>query len=184
MLGDIRREVSEACQRPANVLSPSFESEHLTVVAAYARALAPELGADARLVELAAYLHDISAVLDFGTLPAHAAASADLAGAMLARHGLPAEQIDVVTSAIRRHSQPLAVGEGTPEEVCLSNADAMAQIAAPAFWLFFAFAVRKLGFAEGTQWYARRVRESWEAMIPEARALVEAEYERALEVAG
>ncbi len=184
LLDEVRQEVLEACGRPENLLTPSFYQEHLRVVVAHATSLAPALGADVEVVELAAWLHDLSAVLDLGTLPTHAEASADLAGGLLARHGCPDPRIAAVASAIRRHSQPLGLHEGTAEEVCLSNADASAQIAAPAFWLYFAFRVRKLSFADGRAWYAGRLRQNWAAMIPQARALVEAEYARALELVG
>ncbi len=184
LLEAIRGEVRDACDRPENRLTPSFYEEHLRLVADHATSLAAALGADRELVELAAWLHDISAVLDFATLPTHPDASADAAGGMLARHGCPAARVAAVAAAIRRHSQPLRVGQGTPEEVCLSNADASAQIAAPAFWLYFAYRVRNLGFTEGREWYAARLRQNWQAMIPEARALVESEYARALAMTG
>jgi len=184
MLEDIRREVLEACERPGNVLTPAFYAEHLRLVAEHATALAGVLEADREIVELAAWLHDLSAVLDFATLPTHAAASAELAADLLARRGFPQDRIDRIATAIRRHGAPLGAGEGTPEEVCVSNADAMAQIAAPAFWLFFAFGVRKLGFTEGRRWYAERVSQGWQALVPEARALIESEHALACMVAG
>ncbi len=182
LLDDVRRKVQAACERPGNVLTGSFYPEHLRLVAAYSTLLAPALGADPEVVELAAYLHDLSAVLDFATLPTHAAASAELARATLAERGYPDRRSEQVAAAIRKHSEPLSAGAGTPEEICLSNADAMAQIAAPAFWLYFAFRVRNLGYADGRDWYGHRIRQCWEAMVPEARALVGTEYARALEL--
>ena len=107
-----------------------------------------------------------------------------LAGARPPSAGDRDARIEMVASAIGRHGAPLRSGEGTPEEICLSNADAMAQITAPAFWLFFAFTLRKLDFAAGKDWYARKVRENWDAIVPEARALIRAEHARALAVAG
>ena len=62
---DMRGLVLEACGDPANLLSPGFFHDHVLVVAAYAAALAPRLGADTEVVELASYLHDLSAVRDF-----------------------------------------------------------------------------------------------------------------------
>ncbi len=179
---DMRGHVLEACGDPANVLTPGFFHDHLLVVASYAAVLAPRLGADAEVVELAAYLHDLSAVRDFSTLSHHAASSADLARALLLERGYPAERTAAVAAAIARHSVPLATGEGTPEEVCLSNADAMAQIAMPAFWLYFAFRVLKLGYVDGRRWYADKVRTNWEALIPGARELLGARHDRVAEV--
>ncbi len=173
---DIRREVHQACAEPANVLTGAFYDEHLRLVVHYATALAPRLGADAETVELAALLHDISAVQDITTLPQHASASADLGRSLLLERGYPPARADTVAAAILRHSSPVAVGAATPEEVCLSNADAMAQIAAPAYWLYFAYRVRQLGYEDGKRWYTERVRQNWEALVPEARQLVEERY--------
>jgi uncharacterized protein len=173
---DMRGLVLEACGDPANVLSPGFFHDHVLVVAAYAAALAPRLGADTEVVELASYLHDLSAVRDFSTLSHHAATSAALARTLLQERGYPAERATAVGTAIERHSRPIATGEGTPEEVCLANADAMAQIAMPAFWLFFAFHVLKLGYTEGKGWYVDKVRQNWDALIPEAREMLGGRY--------
>lgn len=176
----IRERVLELCQAPENRLTPAFFDEHLLVVAHYARELADKLNADPEMVELASYLHDISAVRDFNSLPTHAVDSSTEAGAILAEYKYPPEKIGVVQIAIGLHALPLKVGEGSPEAVCLSNADAIAQIANPAYWLFFAYRIRNLDFAEGRQWYLNRVMQSWNAMIPEARALIEPQYQNVL----
>lgn len=177
ILDQIRGEVRALCQEPGNVLAPGFYDGHLARVARYGLELADALAADREIVELAAWLHDISAVLDFATLPAHAAASADRAAAMLAAHGYPDARVAAVADAVRRHTRPLQVSEGTPEEVALSNADAMAQIAAPDYWLYFAFRIRNLGYAEGRSWYEALVRRNWEAIVPQARAILEPRYQ-------
>ncbi len=177
MVAEIGAEVVEACGAAANVLTPSFYHEHIRVVEKYASGLAIRLGADVEIVELAALLHDISAVRDFSSLPRHAAASAELARARLVEGGYPAERADAVAEAIVRHSEPMAVGEASLEAVCLAHADAMAQIAMPTYWLWFAFRVRQLGYEEGKRWYAERVRQSWQRLIPEARELLGARYD-------
>jgi hypothetical protein len=65
--------------------------------------------------------------------------------------------------------------------VCVSNADAMSQVVRPAYWLYFAFQVRRLGFAEGRDWLRQRVENNWAALIPPARALIEKEYRQVAE---
>ncbi len=183
MIDEIRSDVLEACGRADNLLTPAFFDRHLEVVAAYARELADALGADREIVELAAWLHDISAVLDLGTLPTHAADSAQLGARMLRARGYLEERAARVAEAIGAHVVPLARGQGSLEAVCLSNADAMAQIAMPAFWLFFAFTVRRLSYDDGLRWYAGLVRQRWEQLIPEARARIEPEHELAMTLA-
>ncbi len=176
----VRERVFELCQLPENRLTGAFFEEHLCVVAQYALQLADKLHADPELVELAAYLHDISAVLDFTTLSTHAVDSSAEAGEILAGLGYPPEKIAAIQIAIGLHTVPLKAGGGSPEAVCLSNADAVSQIANPAYWLFFAFRILNLDFTEGCQWYLNRIMQNWNALIPEARALIEKKYHETL----
>jgi len=77
---------------------------------------------------------------------------------------------------IASHSVPVQTGGGLTEEVCVSNADAMAQIVKPAYWFYYVFRVRQLGFGGGRDWLRQRVESNWAALIPPARALIKKEY--------
>lgn len=177
MLIDIVREyVEKSCEAPENALGPSFYSQHLLVVEKYAGILAGRFKADPEILELASLLHDQSAVLDIKTLPTHAADSALMAEKFLQQQGYPHDRCALVGQCVRNHVSPLAVGKGTPEDVCLSNADAVALIARPAYWCYFAFSVRKLPYAQGHEWLRNRVETNWNTMVPEARELIGDEY--------
>lgn len=178
----IRDLVQDECRR--SVLGAAFFEEHLSVVARYAGCLAQRLGADAQIVELAAWLHDLAAVRDMAALPDHARLSAALAGELLPAYGFDGAVIDSVARAIGSHALPLALGSGTLEEVCLSQADAIAQIVRPAYWLYFAFTVRKCEFDEGRQWLLRLVEGRWNALIEPARELVGTRYSTARDLVG
>ncbi|MCL5281669.1 MAG: HD domain-containing protein [Planctomycetes bacterium] len=173
---DTRECVLKDCKSGKNAFGPAFFEQHLSVVVAYAMTLAETLRADLEIVELAAWLHDIAAVQDVTALPKHPALSAEVARKMLWERGYPAERIERVAACIASHSAPIQTGDGPPEEVCVSNADAMSQIVRPAYWLYFAFRVRRLDFAEGRDWLRQRVENNWAALIPPARALIEKEY--------
>ncbi|MCE5228122.1 HD domain-containing protein [bacterium] len=170
----IHQLVHDLCNSLDNLLTASFFNDHLSIVAHYALLLAAPLHADPELLEIASYLHDISAVRDFNTLPTHAADSAIQAGQILSDLGYPADKIAIIQNAIELHAQPLK--SGSPEAVALSNADAIAQISNPSYWLFFAFKIRNLDYAVGRQWYATRIQQNWSALIPEAQDLIEQKY--------
>ncbi len=176
----IRNRVKEECVRDQNVLGPSFFEEHLEVVAQYGAELAIRLGADAEIVALAAYLHDISAVRDFSTLPTHAQDSAEIARHILDELGYPAERVERVAQCIRTHSSPLQTPGATPEQVCISNADAIAQIVRPAFWCFIAYGVFRMNFEDGRRWQRERRERNWAAMIRPAQKLAHEGYEVSL----
>lgn len=179
LIEKIRKAVREECERKGNVFGPAFFEQHLKAVAEYAGKLAERFGADKEIVELAAYLHDISAVRDVATLPEHPVRSAAIAREMLIGLDYPGARAERVAEAIASHASPIPLGSGPVEAVCLSNADAMAQIARPAYFLFFAFTVRKLGFDHGTHWLLDRVEANWKELAEPARELIKREYHQA-----
>jgi len=181
-VGDIREFVLQSCQRNENVFSASFFDQRLAVVAECATSLAGRLGADVEVVKLASYLHDISAVYDSTTMPNHPELSAELATQLLLERGYPKDRTRRVARAIASHSNPLPVGSASPEEVCVSNADAAARILRPAFWMYFAFAVRRCGFEEGRQWLRSLVEKQWCKLIEPAKELVGQQYAATLDL--
>jgi HD superfamily phosphodiesterase len=68
LLDEMKNYVYQETQKNNNALGPSFYQEHLDVVSTYGKKLAKQLNANMEIVELSAYLHDISAVQDFSTL--------------------------------------------------------------------------------------------------------------------
>ena len=177
----IREYVSKECNSSQNAFGPAFFEQHLSVVVQYSRRLGETLGADLEIIELAAWLHDISAVQDIAVLPKHPGLSAEIAQGVLQQHGYSPERIDRVARCVAAHSVPVQIGHGLPEEVCVSNADAMSQIVKPAYWFYYVFRVRQFGFAEGRDWLRRRVESNWAALIPPARAIIEKQYRQAQE---
>jgi len=171
-LAEVRAQVRDECSREGNRLGVAFFDQHLERVVDYALRLAPALQADPLQVELAAWLHDLSAVRDFTTLPVHAEESARIARTLLAEQGWPAHLIDGVAAAIATHSAPVALGQGTPEQVCLSCADVMSQLARPIYWCFYLYQVRGLPFGEGQAWLRQRAGAIFEALPSAARELV------------
>jgi len=178
----IRTYVRQACERKENIFGSAFYERHLAEVAKWAAKLSESLHADYETVELASYLHDLSAVLDATTISNHSQASAVLATELLRQMGASSMLQDRVARAIRSHSDPLPMDGGPLESVCLSNADAMARISQPAYWLCFVFSVRNLGFEEGRLWLRTLVERHWQLMIPPARDLIAGQYDFVLKL--
>ncbi len=179
-IASIRDFVGSQCQQNENIFGSSFFDQHLAVVAEYAGILAKDLGADGEIVELAAYLHDLSAVRDASTIPNHANLSASLARQLLTERACPPSLVDGVVSSIAAHSNPIPIGRRPPEEVCVSNADAMAQIARPLYWSYVVFGIRKQVFEAGRQWLLQLYEIKWNALIQPGRELVADKYRGAM----
>jgi uncharacterized protein len=170
-----------ACQAETNRFGAAFWDQHILVVRDAARELARELGGDLEVIDLAAYLHDLAALQNFADVARHHLLAAEIAADMLARAGYPHERIQLVQECIRAHSAPLPAGGAPPEVVCISQADAAAQIARPAYWLWYAFQVRGMAFEQGVQWYLQRIERHWAALGEPARQLVRERYTLARE---
>ncbi len=168
----IRELVKGECNKTQNELGIAFFEQHILLVKEYACRLADILGADREIVELSSYLHDISAVIDISTLSRHSDLSAEVAESILKDKLLDSDKIETIKNVIRSHSSPIKVGEGTLEEVCVSNADAISQIINPSYWLYFAFSIRKMGYQQGTEWYKEKVRTNTDGLIQQAKDMI------------
>lgn len=176
MIQSIETYVEAACKNSSNVFGEAFFAEHIQLMRSFSNRLAEKLGADKEIVELSAVLHDISAIGDFNALARHAQLGAEIAGGILRQAAYDPKKIVLVKECIEKHSIPLKAGEASIEAVCISNADAMSQIVNPKYWLYYAFSVRHFGFEEGVNWYRQRIESHWNALIPEAKSLIEEIY--------
>lgn len=171
-----RRHAGDLCARKENMFGVEFLEAHLQLVVQYADALAVRHGADRETVTLAAWLHDLAAVRDRSAIAEHHRIGADMAQVFLGTYGYPKDRIQHVMDCIFSHTTPLRESEGSIEACCLSNADAMAKIANPSYWLYYAYRINSRGFQDGKRWYLRLVDAAWDAMMASAREIVEVKY--------
>lgn len=182
MTSNLRIFIEEKCLAPENYFQPAFYEKHLLIVENYALQLADICLADKEVVQVAALIHDIAAITDFSKLDNHALDGAEMAKTLLANYPLTSEQKKKVYHCIECHSQPIQFGADIPEAVCISNADAMSQIAEPFYWMYYIFSVRKFGFAAGYNWYKQRIASHWKSIIPPAREIINEKYLRTLQL--
>ena len=180
----VRDQVRSECHAAQNRFGVAFFGEHLEPVVGYALRLAEALGADREVVELAGWLHDLAAIRDLAAVPTHAADGARLARGILEAHGLPALAIDAVCRAIASHASPTAPAAASPEERCLWDADVLAQLSRPAYWLYYLYGIRGLGRAEGLAWLRARAAGAWSSLHEEARRMGAAAQEEVLRLLG
>ncbi len=173
--------VYRECQRPQNAFGLAFFEQHILVARDYGLLLADQLSADPEIITLAAYLHDIAAVQDWEAVPQHHLLGAETARGLLRQENYPPERIEQVAACIQSHSSPIQTGQGSLEEVCLSNADALAQIARPVYWLYYAFRIRNYDFEKGRLWLLQHYEKNWGILIPPARDLIAAEYQQTID---
>ncbi len=176
LVNAMRDLIEDVCRRGKGPFDMDFFEKHVCVMAGIADALAKDLGADREIVALSAYLHDIAAVEDYASVASHHILGGERAAEILSDYGYPTEKIAAVRQCILTHSAPLALHQGTAEEVCISNADAASQVIMPGYWLRYAFSVKQFGYRQGLDWYREKIDVHYAGMVPEARVIIEEAY--------
>jgi len=177
----LRNLVEAACRDPGSRIGSDFFREHVLVVEDFCRQLAPLFGADLGIVLPAAILHDISAIEDFSKVAEHHTLGAIRTADILRDHGFSEEQAVEVSACAQLHLVPVPSGTYGPEAACLSHADALSQMARPAYWLHYAGKVRGLGFDEGRGWYRSLVEDRWSRLTDSVKPVAEPLYRKAVD---
>ena len=177
MLADyIREYVKGECGNSA--MGRELYENHLILVAHYGIKLAMETGADPEIVELAAYLHDFSFVIDDMDVKQHEAKGVAIADKLLRQFNYPHDKLERVKSCILNHSSLSRACGASREEGCLANADVMSRIAKPDYWInVFSMTSNE---EELIKRFYEQIERSWPLMTPFARAIVEDMYNELL----
>ncbi len=134
--------IREAARRLLTRSKGSHDWEHTERVLALAEHIARREGADLEIVKLAAVLHDVARGQEDasnGRLD-HAQRGAELARAILARHGLPADKIRAISHCIASHRFRSRRRPKSLEAKVLFDADKLDSIGAVGIGRAFLFA--------------------------------------------
>jgi uncharacterized protein len=172
----IKNYTKELCDKKENQLTPHFFSEHIIIVKEYAEKLGVLLNGDLEVIKISSFLHDISVIKDFKTISTHTIESAAISESILSGINYPQNKIIQVKECILRHSAPIQINEGEIEEICVSNADAISQIANPTFWLYFSMNILSLDYIDAKKWYFNRLNSNWNLLIEPAKNLITNKY--------
>jgi uncharacterized protein len=176
MISKIKEFIFSECQKKENLFDKSFFEEHILVVEKFSLELAKYFKADEEIVRLSSFLHDISAIQNFSSIPEHNKLGAEIAAKYLKELNYPEEKIQLIAKCIIAHKSPVGLNNGTPEEICISNADAMAQINNILYWSFYTFNVHKFNFNEGKNILINRMENNWNNLITPAKDIIEKKY--------
>jgi uncharacterized protein len=100
----------------------------------------------------------------------------------LQERGYPCATILAVKDCIASHRASTGAKQRAKEAICLASADAMAHIAHIPSLLYLAYVQRQMTIDEGSKWVRDKVQRSWNKLCPEAREIIQEQYESALNV--
>lgn len=172
MIEKIKEIVKKACEND----EWSWD-HHILSVVKYAKILAERFKADKEIVEIAAWLHDITRMR--GKPQDHNITGAAEAEKILKELNYPQERIDKVKHCIIAHRGSESIKRETVEAECVASADAMAHFDNIPALLYVAFVKKEMNPTEGMKWIREKIERSWNKIMPEAKDMVLPKYEAA-----
>jgi putative nucleotidyltransferase with HDIG domain len=144
---------------------------HIESVVKYSKLLAEKTGADVEVVELAAWLHDITKIKDND--PDHTLTGSKKAAEILKKMGYQDNVIKKVSSCILKHSSRAGRKPETQEEKILYAADGLSHFDVFLSHCWTAFGVKKLGVEEARQKLLEKYERYWKkaCILPEGEEL-------------
>lgn len=157
-----------------------FYKYHVKVVLELAEKLNKIKGGNEEIIKLAAVLHDFARIKSHKS---HDLESVKIAKKILKTHDYSKSTIEQVSHCIETHrcrdKKPK-----TLEAKIISSADAMSHIKYYPILLWVAYYLNRMSLEEGISWVQEKIKRGWEQkiLIPEAKKMVEKEYEVAYNV--
>ncbi|MFH1064123.1 MAG: HD domain-containing protein [Candidatus Woesearchaeota archaeon] len=169
MIDNIRTNVLKLCE------NSSWDwKTHIETVVKRSLELAEKLDADAEILEISAWLHDIKKIK--GEKEDHHIRGAEEAGTILSALGYPEDKIEQVKKCIIAHSSDKTYPPETLEARILASADAISFFDDFLNFIYFTYTSKKSTLEEGREKLLKKCESAWEKIMPEAKELVEEKY--------
>jgi uncharacterized protein len=168
MINEIKNEVQRRCDSSSNYFGTGSYS-HIYSVAKNAIVLAKLYDADVEICEISAWLHDIASVTDYKLYENHHIHGAEIAEELLQFYKYPKDRIERVKLCILNHRGSVLNEKSTKEEICVSDADAIAHFDTIPSLFYLAFVQRKLCIEDGTNFVLAKLERSYNKMSEKSK---------------
>lgn len=181
ILEGLQREVYRRCQLASNRFGMGCY-DHIAAVVKHGALLAERYGADKEIVLIAAWLHDIASITDYSLYERHHIHGAEMAYDILKAYGYPEERIERVQACIRHHRGSVRFTNNTPEEVCVTDADAISHFDDIPGLFYLAFVTKGLNLEEGKALVQKELTGSFQKLSPESARFYQSKWEAVMEL--
>jgi len=179
----VKKIVKNACYSKENKFKDSLWDYHILPVIKYSLILGKKFKADLEVLELAALLHDYAAIIKNGKLyKKHHLQGAKLAEEILVSLNYPQDKIKCIKDCIKSHRGSIVINKKNIEAKILASADAMSHITELVDMFYLTYGVHKYKTFEGAKWLKKKLKRSWDKIIPSGRKIVKADYEVAIKI--
>jgi uncharacterized protein len=154
-----------------------YWNDHIKRVVYHAISLAKQYGADEEVVELGALLHDISMPSEYGDRSEHHKLSAKMAEKLLTELNFPTDKTALVIKCVFNHSGRNAHLRDSVEEICVSDADALAHFDRIPSLFSLAYAINGMSLDEGREYVKKRLQGDFNGLSERTRLKYQEKYE-------
>lgn len=179
----IREFVLEKCEqhkKNAKYGYYDYWNDHIKRVVYHAVNLASQYEADAEIVELGALLHDVSMPSEYGERSEHHIYSAEMAETLLTNLNYPQEKLELVKKCVINHAGRNAHLRSTLEEVCISDADALAHFDRVPSLFSLAYSVLNMRLEEGREYVKERLQGDYYGLSDRTKEIYKTKIESLL----
>ena len=173
---EVRKFVEEESKKPTAHYGYEPYPNHLVPMRDYAVQLAKRLGADAEIVELATWLHDIGSIMN--GREDHHIIGAKITEKKLKELGYPQDRIEKVKHCILSHRASQKIKPETVEAQIISDADAISNFDNIPGIFMAAFIYENQSQQEAKASVRQKLERKWERLVlKESRDLIKPRYE-------
>ncbi|MFH0978343.1 MAG: DUF4202 family protein [Candidatus Woesearchaeota archaeon] len=147
---------------------------HIKSTVRYAKKLAARNGADPRIVELAAWLHDID-LIKGGDFKSHSKTGAREAAKILEELHYDKAMIKRVKDCISKHD--LLDDLKSKEATALTDADALSHFDHFVLQAFQGYSINGFNHDKAKEWVLKKYQKSWQKLSPGQKKAVKNKYE-------
>lgn len=171
----LEKEIKQRCESPSNFFGKD-SYYHIKAVVKNATLLAKEYGADAEVVIIAAWLHDIASITSYDLYKEHHIHGARIAKEILDELGYPSEKTALVQKCVLNHRGSELKDKSSIEEICVADGDGVSHFDNLPSLLYLAYVIRKYSLEEGVQFVSNKLTRSYNKLSDRSKTLYEGKY--------
>lgn len=175
----IYEEVKRRCLLPTNAYGIGAWDHHIELVYKIATKNYKEYNADYEIIALSSLLHDIASVTNKEYTEEHHIIGAKIAEELLKEYNLEEEKIQHIKKCILNHRGSRLVKKITPEEICVSDSDAMAHFYSIPSLLRMVYVEKQMSIEDGADFVYKKLERSYNKLSEKGKEIILPQYEAA-----
>ena len=179
IIKEVYNEVKNRCLLATNAYGIGAWDHHIKLVYELAIKNYQKYNADKNIVALAALLHDIASITNVEYTENHHIIGAEMAEDILKLYNLQDNQIQLIKKCILNHRGSVLKEKNTPEEICISDSDAMAHFFSVPSLLSMVYVEKHMSIDEGANFVYNKLERSYNKLSPQGKEIVEREHQAA-----